>query len=79
VRWHLLYECPLFKDAWTCFLYDHVLGILPSEEYLFGSSNGIKNLLAFLSATNAFGPIRGSYRPQVSPTAPPAGSQALVA
>jgi hypothetical protein len=78
-QWHLLYECPLFKDARTRFLYNHVLGILPSEEYLFGSSDGIKNLLAFLSATNVFGPIRGSYRPQVSPTAPLAGSQVLVA
>jgi hypothetical protein len=77
--WHLLFECPLFEDARTRFLYNHVLGILPSEEYLFGSSDGIKSLLAFLSATDAFGPIRGSYRPQVSPTAPPAGSQALVA
>jgi ribonuclease HI len=78
-RWHLLYECPLFEDARTRFLHNHVLDILPSEEYLFGSSDGIKSLLAFLSATDAFGPIRGSYRPQVSPTAPPAGSQALVA
>jgi hypothetical protein len=72
-------ECSLFEDARTRYLYDHVLGILPSEETLFGSSDSIKSLLAFLSVTDAFGPIRGSYRPQVSPTAPPAGSQVLVA
>jgi hypothetical protein len=78
-RWHLLYKCPLFEDARTRFLYGHGLGILPSKECLFGSSDGIKRLLTFLSATDAFGPIRGSYHPQVSPTAPPAGPQALAA
>jgi hypothetical protein len=78
-QWHLLYKCPLFKDAWMPHLYNHALQLLPSKEILFGSSDGIKHLLAFLSVTNVFGPICSSYQPQISTTAPPSGAKVLVA
>jgi ribonuclease HI len=78
-RNHLLRECPHFEDAQRAHLTNIVLDFVPSDSTLFSSRDGVSRLLGFLSATDAFGPIRGSYRPQVSARAPASGLEALAA